>query len=142
MYANWQINCLLLYATLLPQPDVYGYLICSSNSLPTPSQPVVARQHDNVHHATTTVLPPRFNPHAFLPDSIDLVNLENLPPYPSGMSELSSPSPSLISEASRFTPNHIEYPYPSYPFYQEQRYRNPSIPSVNVSINDTSGSIG
>ncbi|XP_052266355.1 disks large homolog 5-like isoform X3 [Dreissena polymorpha] len=111
----------------------------SSNSLPTPSQPVVARQHDNVHHATTTVLPPRFNPHAaFLPDSIDL---ENLPPYPSGMSEVSSPSPSLISEVSRFTPNHMEYPYPSYPYYQEHRYRNPSIPSVNVSINDTSGSI-
>ncbi|WAQ95505.1 DLG5-like protein, partial [Mya arenaria] len=73
----------------------------SSSSLPTASQPVLSRQHD-VHQATKTVLPypahatptPR---NAFLPEN--LTELDDLPAYPCGMSDVSSPSPSIVSES-------------------------------------------
>ncbi|XP_052768658.1 disks large homolog 5-like isoform X2 [Mya arenaria] len=108
-----------------------------SSSLPTASQPVLSRQHD-VHQATKTVLPypahatptPR---NAFLPEN--LTELDDLPAYPCGMSDVSSPSPSIVSE-SRFTPTHVDG---HYIYSYHNRMHIPSIQSATAT--DTSGSV-
>ena len=126
-----------------------------SSSLPTPSQPVKAKQH-NVQQATTTVHMPPFTPNTFLPDSISEFE-EHLPPYPSANSDVScSSSPSPFSD-SRFTPTSVDgYHYRSFhstspggrqgdhnipcpSLYKEDRIKIPSTPSIPT--NDTEGSI-
>lgn len=128
------------------------FSLSHSSSLPTPSQPVTAKQH-NIQQATTTVHMPPFSTNTFLPDSIS--EFEHLPPYPNASSDISSSSsPSQFSD-SRFTPTPIDYHYHSfhstspggrldphlgYPgMYNEDRIKISS--TASIPTNDTEGSI-
>lgn len=135
-----------------PTPSLHPQSVLNGNSLPTPSEPVVAKQH-KVQYATKTVLLPPFNgPGTTFPDSLQ--DLDQLPPY-AGTSDWSSPSPSQLSSMDgSYTPipgeqfslgfagtspiGRVVDPENSIHRYVG-KFRIPSTPSMNT--NDTSGSV-
>lgn len=129
------------------------------NSLPTPSQPVVAKSY-NIYKATKTVHMPPFTtplPGATLPDSIQ--ELDHLPPYHGSTSDWSSPSPSQLSSIeSSFTPTPSDqYPNGAFPgsspvgrgvdhevnMFNPRGYVNKFriLSTPSMTTNDTSGSV-
>ncbi|KAL4239354.1 Disks large 5 [Mactra antiquata] len=137
-----------------PTPNSLPYSL-SGSSLPPPSQPVIARKHNNIHQATTTVHMPPFTPLPVSPFPDSIQELDHLPPY-HGHPEWSSPSPSLISSVdSSFpsTPAENQYLFPGtspsgrgldhdinvYNRHGMERIRLVSTPSIHT--NDTSGSV-
>lgn len=129
----------------------------SGGSLPSPShQPVKARQHNNIHQATTTVLMPPFTPLPVSPFPDSIQELDHLPPY-HVPTDLNSPSPSLISSSvdGSFpsTPAENQYLFPGsspggrgldhdlnmYNRHGMERIRMISTPSIHT--NDTFGSV-